>query len=98
MGLLDHPAIQNRLETRWSRNGTTTNWDDFSNYTNKWVMFANDELASLLYPNMCRTWSDSYAAFRYVHEVKEFSPLQRVGIQTLGSVAMYLAASKVKSK
>ena len=65
-----------------------------------WDAFAKDELAPLLYPNLCATLSDSWNAFGYVHgpQGKEFSLIQKASIQSLGSVAMYFAASKIKSE
>jgi hypothetical protein len=71
--------------------------DSKSTEVKEWLRFANDELASLLYPNICRTWSDSYQAFSYVAKIDSFSTIQKISIQLLGSVAMYLAASRVKS-
>jgi len=63
-----------------------------------WVAFANDQLAPILYPNLCSTLSNSYRAFGYVHNVSDFSIPQRYLIQSLGSLAMYFAASKIKKK
>lgn len=63
----------------------------------KWTNFARDDLAPLLYPNLCNTFSNSYRAFAYVHN-QHFSIVQRYSIQWLGSIAMYMAASKIKSK
>jgi microsomal prostaglandin-E synthase 2 len=63
-----------------------------------WMDYAKDDLAPLLYPNMCSSLSNSYKAFDYVHSVPSFSTLQKYSIQTIGSVAMYMAASKIKSK
>lgn len=68
-----------------------------SSEVHEWLRFANDELAALLYPNICRTWSDSYQAFSYVHKIDSFSTIQKMSIQLLGSVAMHFAASRVKS-
>jgi microsomal prostaglandin-E synthase 2 len=68
-----------------------------SSEVEEWLRFADDELASLLYPNICRTWSDSYQAFSYVNKIDSFSTIQKMSIQLMGSVAMYLAASRVKS-
>ena len=95
--LLKEPAIISRLEQRWDNKKMTM--PDFTNESSqKWVQFANDEFAPLLYPNICRTLGDSYAAFGYVDKVDSFSPLQRVAIRGIGSIAMYFAASKVKSE
>jgi microsomal prostaglandin-E synthase 2 len=63
----------------------------------RWTTFANEELAPLLYPNLCNTLSNSYQAFSYVDKVSEFSTVQKFSIRTIGSLAMYMAASKVKS-
>lgn len=78
-----------------------------------WVDFAVKKLAVLLYPNMCRSWADSYRAFEYVNQTPTFNRMQRFMIQNIGSLvrekslptfpnvfhqAMYYAASKVKSK
>lgn len=95
--LLKEPAIISGLEQRWGDNKMTM--ADFTNESSqKWVQFASDDFAPLLYPNICRTLGDSYAAFGYVDRVDSFSPLQRVAIRGVGSLAMYFAASKVKSE
>lgn len=64
----------------------------------RWTRFATDELAPLLYPNLCGSLSDSYSAFGYVERVSSFSFMQKVMIRSLGALAMFFAASKVKCK
>lgn len=64
----------------------------------RWSEFGDSKLASILYPNICRTLRSSYDAFSYVHDVKEFSFLQKLSVQTIGSFAMYFAASKIKKR
>lgn len=71
--------------------------DSESPVAKEWTHFAREDLAPLLYPNLCNSLSNSYQAFGYVHGVSTFSPLQRIAIQSVGSVAMYFAASKIKS-
>jgi hypothetical protein len=68
-----------------------------SSSAKRWVSVSDDELAPLLYPNMCRTIGDAYAAFGYVQSIPEFSRLQRLAIRGIGSFAMYMAANRVKS-
>lgn len=63
-----------------------------------WQAFCNNELAPLLYPNMSGTWSESYQAFQYIHQLPQFSSLQKMAIQSVGSMAMFMAANRVKSK
>ncbi|GKY95131.1 hypothetical protein MPSEU_000477000 [Mayamaea pseudoterrestris] len=64
----------------------------------RWQGFANDQLAPLLYPNICGTLKDSYQAFSYIHQHDHFSTVQKIAIQTVGSLAMYMAASRVKKR
>ena len=73
--------------------------DDMQNNSNQLDSYARNTLAPLLYPNLCDSLSSSFNAFNYVHTTpNNFTPLQRYSIQLVGSVAMYLAASKVKKK
>jgi hypothetical protein len=68
--------------------------------TSEWTNHATQELSVWLYPNMCRTYSESYKAFSYLHDPNmrhQFSTLQRYTIQAIGALAMYLAANKIKS-
>jgi glutathione S-transferase len=72
--------------------------DSSSDSAAKWTAFARDDLAPLLYPNLCNSLSSSYQAFGYVHSTPSFSMAQRYSIQFLGSIAMYFAATKIKQK
>lgn len=95
-GMFEHPKLASVLEERLQ----TQSRQDFMDSTSskKWVKFAQDDLASLLYPNICRTWGDSYQAFEYIQQVDTFSTFQKMAIQNIGSLAMYFAASKIKCK
>lgn len=100
--LLKHPYIIHNLEaTKWndsSNNNSIVSIEQFASSKEaiKWTEFANKELAPILYPNICKSFSDSYDAFGYVHDVKTFTPLQKGLIRVIGSFAMYIAASKIK--
>jgi len=96
-GLLENDAVRKRLEMKWGNNLTMNDFAS-SDSAVEWIAFAKDELAPLLYPNMCRTLSDAYAAFDYVNHQSSFSPIQRIAIRSIGSLAMYLAASRVKKR
>jgi len=96
--LLQSAHIQSKLEEKWKSADTNMTMDKFAE-NGSWVFeFVDKELASILYPNICRTLGDSYKAFEYVHDNPNFSPFQRYTIQGIGSVAMYFAASKIKQK
>ena len=62
----------------------------------KWEIFARDELAPILYPNICRSIGESYRAFSYVKKIETFTGMQKVLIRGVGSLAMFFAASKIK--
>lgn len=94
--LLKHPSVVASLESKWN----TMSLPEFTSSPSavRWSKYANDDLAPLLYPNICRSLSDSYAAFSYVNNVDTFSSLQKLSIRSIGSLAMYFAASKIKSR
>jgi len=101
--LLDTQYVQQFLQSRWNDEASDKDamtMQQFQNSENsqKWMRYAVDDLAALLYPNICGTLGDSYDAFSYVKNVDSFTGGQKISIQMLGSLAMYFAASRVKSK
>lgn len=98
MAILRKASVIDSLEQKWLDTQSMRMETFSSPNANKWVDFANDELAPILYPNICNTLGASWKAFDYVKKVPEFSFIQKMMIQGMGSVAMYLAASKIKSK
>ena len=102
-GILSLDVAQANLAQKWQ--GTDMDLEQFVASKDDdddgdepcWISFTNEKLATLLYPNICRTLGDSYTAFRYVHDVDSFSWMQQQSIRALGSLAMYMAASRVKS-
>mmetsp|Transcript_36963 Transcript_36963/g.54070 ORF Transcript_36963/g.54070 Transcript_36963/m.54070 type:complete len:291 (+) Transcript_36963:58-930(+) len=97
--LLEDPKVMNTLQNKWA--GTEMTMEAFQqgeNVERWWYRYADDDLAALLYPNVCRTLSDSRKAFAYVKDVEHFSAMQKFLVANIGSLAMYFAASKIKSK
>ena len=101
--ILSAPYVKNILEKRWTDEICNDDEDKMtmqqfqkSESAQKWLRFAADDLAALLYPNICGSLRDSYDAFGYVNNVDSFSTLGKISIQSLGSLAMYFAARKVK--
>ena len=92
------PADDDSATSKTKR--TTMIWKEFgpeSESSQYWVTYANQELAVLLYPNLCPTLYDSYQAFAYINDdTNQFSYWQKLSIRLVGSLAMYLAASRVK--
>ncbi|KAL9182782.1 hypothetical protein ACHAXT_004061 [Thalassiosira profunda] len=102
--ILGSSDVQKALEEQWagemgdSEDKMTMQQFQKSENAQKWTEFARDDLAALLYPNICGSLGDSFDAFAYIKGVDSLSALQKVSIQSLGALAMYFAASKVKSK
>jgi len=96
--LLENEQVIANLEEKWKDTPEQTMSDFRSKDAEKWMKYATDDLAALLYPNICRSLGDSFLAFSYVNDVETFSPVQKITIRGAGSLAMYLAASKIKSK
>mmetsp|Transcript_22547 Transcript_22547/g.28446 ORF Transcript_22547/g.28446 Transcript_22547/m.28446 type:complete len:316 (-) Transcript_22547:52-999(-) len=101
--LLKNDFVIHQLEKKWMN--TTTNNESMSmeqfvssEESVHWSQFAKDKLAPILYPNICRSLSESYQAFEYVRDVENFTGVQKIMIRGIGSFAMYIAASKIKSK
>lgn len=66
--------------------------------TQRWLKWANTELAVLLFPNITRSFSESWQAFRYISEVPTFGLGVKAANQCAGSVAMWLANGKLQKK
>lgn len=103
--ILTEPFAIKMLEERWANEKyrddegkMTIQQFQSSDNAQKWLRFAADDLAALLYPNICGSLTDSYNAFGYVRNVHSFSSIQKISIQSLGALAMYAAAKKVKCK
>jgi len=103
--LLQNKFVTHKLEEKWSSSSETKASDTMTierftskGETNKWTTFANDDLAPIVYPNICRSLTESHAAFGYVDNVASFSASQRFWIRNVGALAMYFAASKIKAK
>ncbi|KAG5177089.1 glutathione S-transferase [Tribonema minus] len=63
-----------------------------------WAEWADKQLAVLLFPNITRSFGESYQAFSYVQGVSTFSALDKAANQALGSFAMWMAQGKIKKK
>eukprot|EP00929_Paragymnodinium_shiwhaense_P008138 TRINITY_DN112078_c0_g1_i1.p1 TRINITY_DN112078_c0_g1~~TRINITY_DN112078_c0_g1_i1.p1 ORF type:complete len:287 (+),score=86.80 TRINITY_DN112078_c0_g1_i1:60-920(+) len=66
--------------------------------TDKWLQWCDKELAVLLFPNITRSFGESWEAFRYISEVPTFGAMTKASNQVAGSVAMWLANGKLKKK
>lgn len=95
--LLENDAVKDSI---LSKSSSLDTWEAFTSASSShdWDQFANQDLGSILYPNICSSLGDSYTAFGYVNGVESFSTVQKYSIQAIGSLAMYFAASRIKGK
>lgn len=70
----------------------------FSPDAMRWAEWADKELAVLLFPNITRSFGESFQAFSYVNEVPHFSFLDKLSNQWVGATAMWAAQGKIKKK
>lgn len=80
--------LQNRIEVQ-------ALWTDD---TEKWAKWSEFKLAVLLYPNITRTFGESWKAFEYCKDVTTWSFKDRLINRYIGPIAMYFANSKIKKK
>jgi microsomal prostaglandin-E synthase 2 len=64
----------------------------------EWAKWSDEKFAVLLFPNITRSFSESYQAFGYVMSVPHFSMLDKVSNQIIGSFFMWMAQGKIKKK
>ena len=64
----------------------------------EWAKWSDEKFAVLLFPNITRSFGESYQAFGYVMNVPHFTMLDKVSNQLIGSFFMWLAQGKIKKK
>ena len=70
----------------------------FPEDTQKWSDWSEKRLAVMLYPNITRSFEESWECFAYTSDVLEWNPLVRIGTRAAGAAAMSLANGKIKKK
>jgi len=69
-----------------------------SDDTDEWIEWSEKKLAVMLYPNITRSFEESWETFAYVNDVKEWSTPHRFIVRLLGTGAMSFANKKIKEK
>ena len=64
----------------------------------EWAEWSDRQLAVLLFPNITRSFNESYEAFGYVMDVPHFSVVEKWSNQIVGSFFMWMAQGKIKKK
>jgi microsomal prostaglandin-E synthase 2 len=76
----------------------STNDELWTEDSEKWMLWSEKKLAVLLYPNITRTFAESWKAFSYVEDVKTWTKMQRVSNRVMGPIAMFMVNGKIKAK
>eukprot|EP01038_Epipyxis_sp_PR26KG_P011024 gene11024-14805_t len=63
-----------------------------------WSEWSEKRLAVMLYPNITRSFNESWECFGYAAHIKSWSYPEQLMVRVAGSAAMYLANGKIKSK
>jgi microsomal prostaglandin-E synthase 2 len=64
----------------------------------RWLEWSEKKLAVMLYPNITRSFDESWECFGYANNVTEWSSLQQTLVRVSGPAAMFLANGKIKKK
>lgn len=64
----------------------------------EWTTFADKQLAVLMYPNLCASFSSASTAFGYAYTVDSFSFARKVLIHVLGTLAARAGSGRLKKK
>jgi glutathione S-transferase len=70
----------------------------FSEDSDKWTEWSEKKLAVFLYPNITRSYEESWECFEYSADVPEWNLPERLVTRPVGSFFMSLANGKIKKK
>ena len=66
--------------------------------TDEWIEWSDKKLAVMLYPNITRSFTESWECFGYANDISKWSNMTKTSVQAAGAVAMYFANGKLKKK
>lgn len=66
--------------------------------TEEWIEWSEKKLAVMLYPNITRSFSESWECFGYASDISKWGSMTQTSVQAAGSIAMYFANGKLKKK
>jgi len=97
----DSPVIAQELLKRIGEAGiaSSAEMEAFNSpAAQQWAGWSDKKFSVLLFPNITRSFSESYEAFGYVMQVPHFGLVDKVANQMVGSLFMWLAQGKIKKK
>ncbi len=95
----DSAEIIKSLRAKYETIGTSRDTSKlFTDDSEEWSKWSADKLAVLLYPNITRSFNESWECFGYVNDVKSWHTINRVSNRVLGPIAMSFANGRIKAK
>jgi microsomal prostaglandin-E synthase 2 len=64
----------------------------------QWMEWSEKRLAVMLYPNITRSFEESWECFAYSDNVPTWNAFERLAVRGAGSAAMFFANGKIKKK
>jgi microsomal prostaglandin-E synthase 2 len=99
--VLESEHIINSVKDYLVKNGSISKHDAdemAAEDTAKWMQWCDKRLAVLLYPNITRSFGESWQCFEYASSVPTWSFVEKYSNRFLGPIAMLFANSKIKKK
>jgi microsomal prostaglandin-E synthase 2 len=72
--------------------------ESFFKDSDHWLEWSDRKLAIMLYPNITRSFDESWECFGYANDVQQWSVFQRFLVRTTGPAAMLFTNGKIKKK
>jgi microsomal prostaglandin-E synthase 2 len=94
----DSQQILDYITDKYVKNNPTVSSTFLSEDSSYWSEWSEKRLAVLLYPNITRTFEESYECFNYAEKIDKWNVLERKSVHWLGAAAMLVANGKIKKK
>lgn len=72
--------------------------ESFFKDSERWLEWSDRKLAIMLYPNITRSFDESWECFGYANNVDQWSSMQKFLVRTTGPAAMFFTNGKIKKK
>ncbi len=72
--------------------------ESFFKDSDRWLEWSDRKLAVMLYPNITRSFDESWECFGYANDVQQWSAVQKLLVRSAGPAAMFFTNGKIKKK
>jgi microsomal prostaglandin-E synthase 2 len=99
--IIEDSSVIIQTVTQYGNEGSLPNFPSkkfFPDDTEQWNEWSEKKLAVMLYPNITRSWDESWECFSYVKDVNAWSWPMKSLVRVVGTGAMFLANGKIKAK